>query len=304
MLMGEKTLVVLIGPTAVGKTDLSISIAKALNAPIVSSDSRQIYKEMRIGTAVPEQEQLAAVPHYFIGSRSIQEPYTAGRYEFDALEVIEKLFQEVDYVVLSGGSGLYIDAVCLGIDSIPATNSETREMLKQRLNNEGLPALTDWLKRLDEDFYNTIDLNNPQRVIRALEVCIIAGVPYSTLRKNFEKTRSFNIVKIGLQRDREELYQRINQRVDIMIEQGLLDEARSLYEHRELNALNTVGYRELFDFFDGKISLEEAVELIKRNSRRYAKRQITWFNRYNDITWFSPNDFEAIMEHIAAANKA
>lgn len=302
--MGEKTLVVLIGPTAVGKTDLSISIAKALNAPIVSSDSRQIYKEMRIGTAVPEQEQLAAVPHYFIGSRSIQEPYTAGRYEFEALEVIEKLFQEVDYVVLSGGSGLYIDAVCLGIDSIPATNSETREMLKQRLNNEGLPALTDWLKRLDEDSYNTIDLNNPQRVIRALEVCIIAGVPYSTLRKNFEKTRSFNIVKIGLQRDREELYQRINQRVDIMIEQGLLDEARSLYEHRELNALNTVGYRELFDFFDGKISLEEAVELIKRNSRRYAKRQITWFNRYNDITWFSPNDFEAILEHIAAANKA
>jgi tRNA dimethylallyltransferase len=302
--MGKKTLVVLMGPTAVGKTDLSISIAKALHAPIVSSDSRQIYREMRIGTAVPEPEQLAAVPHYFIGSRSIQEPYTAGRYEFDAVEVIEKLFQEVDFVVLSGGSGLYIDAVCLGIDAIPATNSETREMLKQRLKSEGVTALTDWLKRLDEDSYNTIDLNNPQRVIRALEVCIIAGVPYSTLRKNFEKTRSFNIVKIGLQRDREELYQRINQRVDIMMEQGLLEEARSLYEHRELNALNTVGYRELFDYFDGKISLEEAVELIKRNSRRYAKRQITWFNRYSDIAWFSPNDFDGIMAHVAAESKA
>jgi tRNA dimethylallyltransferase len=302
--MGKKTLVVLMGPTAVGKTDLSISIAKALHAPIVSSDSRQIYREMRIGTAVPEPEQLAAVPHYFIGSRSIQEPYTAGRYEFDAVEVIEKLFLNVDYVVLSGGSGLYIDAVCLGIDAIPATNSETREMLKQRLKSEGIAALTDWLKRLDEDSYNTIDLNNHQRVIRALEVCIIAGVPYSTLRKNFEKTRNFDIVKIGLQRDREELYQRINQRVDMMMEQGLLEEARSLYEHRELNALNTVGYRELFDYFDGKITLEEAVELIKRNSRRYAKRQITWFNRYSDIAWFSPNDFDGIMAHVAAASKA
>lgn len=302
--MGKKTLVVLMGPTAVGKTDLSISIAKALHAPIVSSDSRQIYREMKIGTAVPEPEQLAAVPHYFIGSRSIQEPYTAGRYEFDAVEVIEKLFLDVDYVVLSGGSGLYIDAVCLGIDAIPATNNETREMLKQRLKSEGVTALTDWLKRLDEDSYNTIDLNNHQRVIRALEVCIIAGVPYSTLRKNFEKTRSFNIVKIGLQRDREELYQRINKRVDIMMEQGLLEEARSLYEHRELNALNTVGYRELFDYFDGKISLEEAVELIKRNSRRYAKRQITWFNRYSDIAWFSPNDFDGIMAHVAAASNA
>ncbi|WP_320052264.1 tRNA (adenosine(37)-N6)-dimethylallyltransferase MiaA [uncultured Acetobacteroides sp.] len=302
--MGKKTLVVLMGPTAVGKTDLSISIAKALNAPIVSSDSRQIYKEMRIGTAVPEPEQLAAVPHYFIGSRSIHEPYTAGRYEFDAVEVIEKLFLDVDYVVLSGGSGLYIDAVCLGIDAIPATNSETREMLKQRLKNEGIAALTDWLKRLDENSYNTIDLNNHQRVIRALEVCIIAGVPYSTLRKNFEKTRNFDIVKIGLQRDREELYQRINQRVDMMMEQGLLEEARSLYEHRELNALNTVGYRELFDYFDGKITMEEAVELIKRNSRRYAKRQITWFNRYCDIAWFSPNDFDGIMAHVAAARKA
>lgn len=303
MLMGKKTLVVLIGPTAVGKTDLSISIAKALNAPIVSSDSRQIYKEMRIGTAVPEPEQLAAVPHYFIGSRSIQESYTAGRYEFDAVAVIENLFKEVDYVILSGGSGLYIDAVCLGIDAIPATNSETREMLIQRLKNEGLDILTDWLKRLDIDSYSTIDLNNHQRVIRALEVCIISGVPYSTLRKNFEKTRSFNIVKIGLQRDREELYQRINQRVDVMMEDGLLEEARSLYQFRDLNALNTVGYRELFDYFDGKTSLQEAVDLIKRNSRRYAKRQITWFNRYNDITWFSPNDFDAIMEYIAATSK-
>lgn len=302
--MGRKTLIVLIGPTAVGKTDLSIRIAEALNAPIVSSDSRQIYKEMRIGTAVPEPEQLAAVPHYFIGSRSIHEPYTAGKYEVDAMNTIERLFESTDFVLLSGGSGLYIDAVCMGIDAIPATNKETREMLLQRVKDEGLAPLTDWLKRLDEVSYNTIDLNNPQRVIRALEVCIIAGVPYSTLRKNFEKSRSFNIIKVGLQREREALYERINRRVDIMMEQGLLDEARSLYAFRDLNALNTVGYRELFEFFDGKISLEEAVELIKRNSRRYAKRQITWFNRYSDIAWFSPDSFDEIMRHIAEASEA
>lgn len=302
--MSNKTLVVLMGPTAVGKTDLSISIAKALHAPIVSSDSRQIYREMNIGTAVPESHQLAAVPHYFIGSRSIHEPYTAGAYERDAIEAIDTLFAESDFVVLAGGSGLYIDAVCMGIDIIPATNPDTRKMLIQRHKTEGLPVLVDWLKRLDEESYNTIDMNNPQRVIRALEVCIIAGVPYSTLRKNFEKIRDFKMVKIGLTRDRAELYQRINQRVDIMMQQGLLDEARSLYEHRELNALNTVGYRELFDYFDGKLTLEEAIELIKRNSRRYAKRQMTWFNRYNDITWFSPDDFDGIMEHITNASKA
>lgn len=259
---------------------------------------------MRIGTAVPEPEQLAAVPHYFIGSRSIHEPYTAGKYEVDAMNTIERLFESTDFVLLSGGSGLYIDAVCMGIDAIPATNKETREMLLQRVKDEGLAPLTDWLKRLDEVSYNTIDLNNPQRVIRALEVCIIAGVPYSTLRKNFEKSRSFNIIKVGLQRDREVLYERINRRVDIMMEQGLLDEARSLYAFRDLNALNTVGYRELFEFFDGKISLEEAVDLIKRNSRRYAKRQITWFNRYSDITWFSPDSFDDIMRHIAESSEA
>lgn len=296
--MPQKTLVALMGPTAVGKTDLSISLAKALNACIVSSDSRQIYKEMNIGTAVPEPEQLAAVPHFFIGSRSIQEPYTAGKYEHDALEVIHSLFEKDDFVVLSGGSGLYIDAVCLGIDAIPAADPKTREMLNERLNSEGLGVLTDWLARLDPDTHQSIDVNNPQRVLRALEVCIIAGVPYSTLRKNFEKTRSFNIVKIGLQRDREELYQRINLRVDLMMQQGLLDEAKSLYEFKHLNALNTVGYRELFDYFDGKTSLDEAVELIKRNSRRYAKRQITWFNRYTDIAWFHPSDLEGMLKLI------
>lgn len=296
--MSKGTLVVLVGPTAVGKTDLSINLAKALNAPIVSSDSRQIYKEMNIGTAVPEPGQLAAVPHYFIGSRSVEEPYTAGMYEVDAISCIDKLFDSSHFVMLSGGSGLYIDAVCLGIDAIPATNPDTREMLMQRLANEGLPVLADWLKRLDEETYNAIDINNPQRVVRALEVCIISGVTYSSLKKNFEKTRDFKIVKVGLQRDREELYDRINLRVDIMMKQGLLEEARSLYPKRHLNALNTVGYRELFDYFDGKISLDEAVELVKRNSRRYAKRQVTWFNRYDDITWFSPDDFDDIMAHV------
>lgn len=302
--MSKGTLVVLVGPTAVGKTDLSISIAKTLEAPIVSSDSRQIYREMNIGTAVPDKQQLAAVPHYFIESRSIFEPYTAGMYEVDAINTIDQLFEKHHFVVLTGGSGLYIDAVCLGIDAIPATNPETREMLKLRLKNEGLTSLSDWLKRLDEESYNTVDINNPQRVIRALEVCIISGIPYSSLRKNFEKTRNFKIIKVGLQRDREELYARINLRVDLMIEQGLLDEAKKLYPNRHLNALQTVGYRELFDYFDGKITLEEAVELIKRNSRRYAKRQITWFNRYDDIAWFSPDNFDGIVAHVMQKDNA
>lgn len=302
--MSKGTLVVLVGPTAVGKTDLSISIAKALEAPIVSSDSRQIYREMNIGTAVPDKQQLAAVPHYFIESRSIFEPYTAGMYEVDAINTIDQLFEKHHFVVLTGGSGLYIDAVCLGIDAIPATNPETREMLKLRLKNEGLTSLSDWLKRLDEESYNTVDINNPQRVIRALEVCIISGIPYSSLRKNFEKTRNFKIIKVGLQRDREELYARINLRVDLMMEQGLLDEAKKLYPNRHLNALQTVGYRELFDYFDGNITLEEAVELIKRNSRRYAKRQITWFNRYDDIAWFSPDNFDGIVAHVMQKENA
>lgn len=302
--MSKGTLVVLVGPTAVGKTDLSISIAKALEAPIVSSDSRQIYREMNIGTAVPDKQQLAAVPHYFIESRSIFEPYTAGMYEVDAINTIDQLFEKHHFVVLTGGSGLYIDAVCLGIDAIPATNPETREMLKLRLKNEGLTSLSDWLKRLDEESYNTVDINNPQRVIRALEVCIISGIPYSSLRKNFEKTRNFKIIKVGLQRDREELYARINLRVDLMMEQGLLDEAKKLYPNRHLNALQTVGYRELFDYFDGNITLEEAVELIKRNSRRYAKRQITWFNRYDDIAWFSPDNFDGIVAHVMQQENA
>lgn len=302
--MSKGTLVVLVGPTAVGKTDLSISIAKVLEAPIVSSDSRQIYREMNIGTAVPDKQQLAAVPHYFIESRSIFEPYTAGMYEVDAINTIDQLFEKHHFVVLTGGSGLYIDAVCLGIDAIPATNPETREMLKLRLKNEGLTSLSDWLKRLDEESYNTVDINNPQRVIRALEVCIISGIPYSSLRKNFEKTRNFKIIKVGLQRDREELYARINLRVDQMMEQGLLDEAKKLYPNRHLNALQTVGYRELFDYFDGKITLEEAVELIKRNSRRYAKRQITWFNRYDDIAWFSPDNFDGIVAHVMQKENA
>lgn len=296
--MNKKTLVVLVGPTAVGKTDLSISIAKALNAPIVSSDSRQVYREMKIGTAVPDDCQLSQVSHYFIGSRSVTESYTAGMYEHDSLIVLQKLFEENDFVLLSGGSGLYIDAVCLGIDNIPATNPETRSMLNAKLKTEGLDSLTEWLSRVDYETFCTIDLNNPQRVIRALEVCIISGVPYSMLRKNFEKKRDFQIVKVGLTRDREELYDRINRRVDVMLQQGLLEEAKSLYHYRGLNALNTVGYRELFDFFNGNITLEKAIELIKRNSRRYAKRQMTWFNRYDDIKWFSPNEFDRIMEYI------
>jgi tRNA dimethylallyltransferase len=293
-----KRLIVLLGATGAGKTDLSIRIAQHLQCPIISSDSRQIYREMTIGTAVPEKKQLDAVQHYFIQSRSIFDDYTAGKFEIDALELINNLFCQYEQLLMVGGSGLYIDAVCKGIDAIPATDKWLRQSIIERYKTEGIESLRFELKRMDAEIYNQIDIKNPQRVMRALEVCLTSGKPYSELKQNFAKTRSFDIVKTGLQLNRNELYDRINSRVDKMFERGLLGEARQLYEHRNINALKTVGYKEFFEFLDGKITLEQARELIKRNTRRYAKRQISWFARYDDITWFAPNEAEKIIEFI------
>ena len=290
-------LVVLLGPTGVGKTDLCIEIAKALNTSVVSCDSRQIYKEMRIGTAVPLPEQLAAVPHFFIQSRSVTEPYDAWQFEHDAIDRIEQLFAEgYDSVVMCGGSMMYIDAVCNGIDDIPSIPAEVRNELMQLYNEKGLEPIQQELLRLDPVFYSQVDLNNTQRVIHAVEVCRVAGVPYSELRKQKRKKRSFEIVKIGLNREREELYSRIDARVDIMVQEGLVEEARGLYEMRDLNALNTVGYRELFSHFRGDIDLDEAIRLIKRNSRHYARKQLTWFKRDASINWFHPDDKDSIFK--------
>jgi tRNA dimethylallyltransferase len=292
------TLLVLLGATGIGKTDLSISLAKYFETEIISADSRQVYKELDIGVAPPSSKQLNEVKHHFIKSRSIFEEYTAGKYEIDALETINKLFETNDYVWLVGGSGLYIDAVCKGIDDIPGTDMELRKSIVERYNKEGIESLRFELMRLDPDISNTLDVRNPHRIMRALEACISSGKPYSSLRKNFEKSRHFDIVKIGLTIDRDLLYHRINMRVDNMIESGLVKEAKNLYRFKELNALKTVGYRELFDCFDGKISLDESIELIKRNTRRYAKRQITWFARYPEIKWFHPDDFDKITEEL------
>ena len=292
------TLLVLLGATGIGKTDLSINLAKYFGTEIVSADSRQIYKEMEIGTAPPSPAQLAEVKHHFVKSHSVFDNYTAGKYEIEAMKTICRLFETNSLVWLAGGSGLYIDAVCKGIDDIPCADAELRNAIVERYNKDGLENLSLELMNLDPDICNVIDIQNPRRVMRALEACIKSGKPYSSLRKNLAKARPFLIVKIGLTIDRNLLYDRINTRVDKMMYAGLENEARSLYPLRELNALQTVGYRELFDCFDGKTSLDEAVELIKRNTRRYAKRQISWFARYPEIKWFHPDDFDAIKKLI------
>ncbi|MDR1897281.1 MAG: tRNA (adenosine(37)-N6)-dimethylallyltransferase MiaA [Prevotellaceae bacterium] len=289
---------VLLGPTGIGKTDLSIELAKYFKTEIVSADSRQIYKEMNIGTAVPSCEQLNEIKHHFIQTRSVLDEYTAGKYEIDALNTINELFGQHNYVWLVGGSGLYIDAVCKGIDNIPGTDAELRKSIVKRFETEGIESLRFELMRLDNEICNVIDIHNPQRVMRALEVCFTSGKPYSSLRKNFIKQRPFKIIKTGLAIDRNELYNRINARVEKMIDAGLEKEAENLYRFKENNALKTVGYRELFDYFEGKQSFDQAVELIKRNTRRYAKKQLTWFARYSDIKWFHPSDFSEICKYI------
>jgi tRNA dimethylallyltransferase len=285
----ENILITIVGPTAIGKTALSIQLATHFNAEIISCDSRQFYKEMTIGTAVPSPEELNAATHHFIQNRSVFEDYNVGDFERDALEKINKLFKTNTVVIMVGGSGLYIDAVLNGLDYFPKVSPEIRENLNQELLSKGIEHLQQQLKELDLETYNTITLDNPQRVIRALEVCIGSGLPYSSFKNKPKEKRNFISIKIGLNADREIMYSRINQRVDIMLQEGLLEEATNLYPHKGLNALQTVGYRELFSYFDGNISKEFAIEEIKKNTRRFAKRQLTWFRKDTSIHWFDYN---------------
>lgn len=285
-----KTLLVLLGPTGVGKTEWSLRIAETLGCPILSADSRQIYKGMTIGTAAPAAEQLLRVPHHFVGILRPEEYYSASQFEVDAVTLIGQLFQSHHSVVMAGGSMLYIDAVCHGIDEIPTIDKKLRREVYALYQNEGLDAIRSRLKILDPQFYNEVDLKNPKRVIHALEVCLMAGRPYSSLRTSQRKERPFRILKAGFRRDRSELYDRINKRVDEMIKQGLVEEARHFYPHRHLNALNTVGYKELFDHFDGNCTLEFAIEKIKQHSRNYARKQMTWFQKDREIHWINLSD--------------
>ena len=294
-----KTLLVLLGPTGVGKTDLSIGIAKAFGTEIISCDSRQIYKEMRIGTAVPSSGQLAAVRHHFIQMISVHDYYNSWQFEVQALERIRELFQEKEVVLMTGGSMLYIDAVCKGIDDIPTVTPEIRDALYMQFETEGLAPILAELKEADPVHYEEVDRNNYKRVIHAVEICRMTGKPYSSFRTNIKKERPFRIIKVGLNRDRDELCDRINQRVDQMMSEGLLEEARRAYPFRHLNSLNTVGYKELFNYFSGEWTLDLAVEKIKRNSRVYARKQMTWFKRDPEITWFHPDETEAIFTHLS-----
>ena len=278
--MSSKKLYLITGPTASGKTDLSIELALKLNSPVISCDSRQIYKELKIGTAPPTSSQLKAVKHYFIHSHSIFNHYTAGKYEVEALSLMDSLYKEYDSLVMVGGSGLYAHAICYGIDDFPAANLELRVELNQRMEAEGVESLRKELKLIDPLSYSQIDIANPQRILRAIEVTLATGKKFSEYKNFRKKQRFFTVENINVEIERDSLYKRINRRVDTMMENGLLNEAKDLYQYRELTALKTVGYRELFEYLDGKYSLEEAIDLIKRNTRRYAKRQITWFKRY------------------------
>ncbi len=293
------TLIVVTGPTAVGKTALCIDIARHYGIPIINADSRQIYRELRIGTATPTEEQLRSVKHYFVGSISIDDYYNASMYEQDVLRLLDEQFKHSPIQLLTGGSMMYIDAVCNGIDDIPTIREDIREEMKRRYAEEGLESLCEDLKRLDPEHYKIVDRNNHRRVIHALEICYQTGTTYTSFRKQEKKQRPFHIVKIGLNRDREELYQRINQRVDQMITDGLLDEVRSLKDKRSNNALNTVGYKEMFSYLDGTWSLEEAIERMKGNTRRYARKQLTWFKRDEEMRWFPPQQQEEILKYIS-----
>ena len=284
-----KALIVITGPTASGKTNLAIQLAKKFKTVIISADSRQFYREMSIGTAKPTDEELATVKHYFINSHSITDTFTVGDFEKECLHLLSELFQYCDKIIMVGGSGLFIKAVCEGFDSLPQADAEVRKWLNLTFNEHGLVAMQEKLKVADPEYYRTVDLNNPQRIIRALEVFESTGKPFSSYRLNIKNDRPFRVIKVGLNWPRETLYERINNRVDNMIEQGLVEEARRLLPYRHLNALNTVGYSELFDYFDGKTDLNSAIGLIKQNTRRFAKRQLTWFKKGKEITWIDSN---------------
>ena len=291
-----KTLVVLLGPTGVGKTALSLALAERLGSPILSADSRQLYSEIPIGTAAPTKEEQQRVKHYFIGTHQLTDYYSAAQYEMDVMNLTEELFKTHETLLLTGGSMMYIDAVCKGIDDIPTVDDITRRTLLKRYETEGLEPLVSELRLLDPEYYNIVDLKNPKRVIHALEICYMTGRTYTSFRTQTTKVRPFRIIKIGLQRDREDLYERINCRVDQMVKDGLVAEARRVYPYRHLNSLNTVGYKELFAHFDGACTLEFAIEKIKQNSRIYSRKQTTWYRRDKDIHWFHPDDEEGIVE--------
>ncbi len=292
------TLIVITGPTAVGKTELTIELARHYGTPVINADSRQIYRELRIGTASPTEEQLQRARHYFVGTKSIREYYNASMYEAEVMELIAQLPEDRPYL-LSGGSMMYIDAVCNGIDDIPTIRDDIREEMKRRYREEGLESLCQELQRLDPEHYAIVDRQNHRRVIHALEICHQTGRTYTSFRTQEKKARPFRIVKIGLNRQREELYDRINARVDSMMAEGLLKEAEGLYAERSLNALNTVGYKELFDYMEGRWPIEEAVERMKGNTRRYARKQLTWFKRDEAVRWFHPEDREGVIDYIS-----
>ena len=280
-----------------------MDIAKHFDIPIINADSRQIYRELKIGTARPSNKQMSEVKHYFVGTLGMDDYYSASLYEQQVLKLLDELFKTSDYALLSGGSMMYIDAVCNGIDDIPTVDDETRNTLKKRLLMEGLGSLCEELRQRDPEYYEIVDKQNPRRVVHALEICVMTGKPYSSFRKQEKKARPFRIIKIGLTRPREELYKRINRRVDKMMKEGLLEEAQQMYPKRELNALNTVGYKEMFEYMKGKWTLHEAVERIKGNARRYARKQLTWYKKDEQIRWFHPDDKEEIISYIEQQTK-
>lgn len=287
-------LIVLIGPTGVGKTELSLSLAEFLHTPVINADSRQLYKDLTIGTAAPTADQLKRVKHYFVGTLSLTDYYSAAQFESDVISLLDQLYQTHPFALMSGGSMMYIDAVCNGIDDIPTVDQETREMIMERYQQEGLTPLSNELRLLDPDYYAIVDQKNPKRILHALEICYMTGKPYSSFRTNKKKERSFDIIKIGLRRDREELYERINKRVDEMIQNGLIDEVKNVMSYRYTNALNTVGYKEIFQYLDGNWSLEQAIEKIKQNTRIYSRKQMTWYKKDTEIHWFHPDNDKEI----------
>ena len=292
------TLIVIVGPTGVGKTALCIDVAKQLDTVIINADSRQMFKEIPIGTAAPTDDEQNMVKHYFIGNLSIKDYFNASMFENEVITLLGRLFHEKDVVILSGGSMMYVDAVCNGIDDIPTVNEHIRNLVKEDYERHGLSEMQNKLKDLDPEYYSIVDKNNPKRVIHAVEICLSTGRTYTSFRTNIKKERPFRIIKIGLTRERGELYGRIDERVENMIASGLIDEARRMHLYKGLNALNTVGYKELFDYFDGNCTLEEAIFRIKCNTHKYCRKQLTWFKRDKDIRWFSPDNVEEIINYI------
>lgn len=294
-------LFVLIGPTGVGKTELSLSMAEFLRTPIINADSRQLYKDLPIGTAAPTEAQQKRVKHYFVGTLQLTDYYSAAQFESDVISLLDVLYKEHPFALMSGGSMMYIDAVCNGIDDIPTVDKETRDLIMERYQQEGLARLSNELRLLDPDYYAIVDLKNPKRILHALEICYMTGKPYSSFRTHIKKERPFDIIKIGLRREREELYERINRRVDEMIQDGLVEEARKVIDYRYTNALNTVGYKEIFQYIDGNWSLEEAVEKIKQNTRIYSRKQMTWYKKDSEIHWFHPDNDKEIKKFLEIA---